>query len=94
MNSLALVTFLLIFHADATLIFWSNQNIKIPTLKFFNEEDFEDLLVKLNRPRILAFQNDHNTINNIPRALENLYSAYVPNGNMYIENVTGTYYII
>lgn len=82
------VIFSITIQLDATLLFWSNKNIKIPSLKYFKEEDFENLLSELKDPQIIAFQNDYSTVDNIPRSLDNFYSAYVPNGNIYVENVT------
>lgn len=76
---------------NASLLLWSSKQIYIPALKKFTQDDFKDLMVKLESPKLFTFKGGfpEELIKNQKRQILK-YTAYVPNADVAFENVTGT----
>jgi len=74
--------------SSASLLMWGSQSILIPSLKRFNNEDFDILKEYLRNPKIIAFKGDPWAISDeLEELLKNKYTAYVPNYTLDIQNV-------
>lgn len=84
-----------IFYANASLLFWSSKSIDLPATKRFTNEDFQELLVKLNNPKVTAFNGNYTPETLLALQKENhiKYTSYVPTSDVIVENMTGKYYI-
>ncbi|XP_060528513.1 uncharacterized protein LOC132703344 [Cylas formicarius] len=86
-KSVFLVICIYIYAINAALLFWSNKKLHISPLLPFDDEDLENLVHKLDNPKLFTFkvhlQSHRNNIpTNIKQLLKGYHSAYNPNGNI------------
>lgn len=77
---------------DASLLLWSSKNLAVPALKRFTDKDLQDLLIKLDNPKIIAFRGSYvsEILSSLQRTQDIKYTSYIPDSDVFIENITGT----
>lgn len=80
-----------IYYSSASLLFWSSKNIDIPAVKRFTNDNLEELLIKLNKPKVYAFKGNYApaTLFSLQKENDIKYTSYVPTSDIFIENATG-----
>lgn len=78
-------------YSNASLLFWSSKNVDIPAVKRFTNEDLQELLLKLNNPKVFAFKGNYapETLFSLQKENGIKYTSYIPTSDVSLENVTG-----
>ncbi|XP_017778461.1 PREDICTED: uncharacterized protein LOC108564067 [Nicrophorus vespilloides] len=74
---------------EAGVLLWGPQEMLLPTLSRFDDHQLEDLLQKLDKPKVVAFRGDHTLLlgDDLRVLLQDEHTAYVPNVDIDVEDL-------
>lgn len=84
--------FLNICTAKAAVFLWSNKRLEISPLQSFTKEQFSNLTKELDNPEVYYFRSSRISPN-IKDVIDGYYSAYIPNGDITVEESIGKNFI-